>query len=437
MGAKKAKKKKNTKKIDTETIEKQVTSIGNDVNAFVNRLESLARSLPLIMFVIGKTKEETGKKVEEFFQKHALDKKIETGEIYYRISIEHVSEADRIIRRNENAELSSQIVPRSFLVSLVSEYDCFLWSLIRSIFYIRPELINASEKNLSFSQLIDFSSIEEAKEYIIEKEVESILRSSHSDQIKWLENKISIPLRKDLNVWPFFIEVTERRNLFSHCNGIVSRQYLTVCSNHDVTIDQKCKLGTQLHVDPKYFNKAFYSIFEMGVKLSHVIWRKLLPEDIKNADSNLSLITYDLIYNGHYSLAATLLDFATETLKKHNNDESRRVFIINRAIAYKWNDNNNKCNDILKQEDWSSCSDKFKLAVAVLNEDYDKAAKIMKRIGTDAEIVRKEDYRTWPLFKEFRKTKLFLESYESVFNETYMNVESKEKTKNKASQQND
>src|SRR2546423_10410038 len=59
-------------------------------------------------------------------------------------------------------------------------------------------------------------------------------------------------LRKDLPIWPVFVEVTERRNLFAHCSGKVSAQYLTVCDNHGVKFDGKppC-LNDALDVTPE------------------------------------------------------------------------------------------------------------------------------------------------------------------------------------------
>ena len=74
------------------------------------------------------------------------------------------------------------------------------------------------------------------REKIFAKEVESILRSSHSDQFLWMERVFSIPLTKGLESWPSFIELTERRNLFVHCDGVVSDQYINVCKNNKVVL---------------------------------------------------------------------------------------------------------------------------------------------------------------------------------------------------------
>ncbi len=56
------------------------------------------------------------------------------------------------------------------MISLISQYDAFLGRLIRTLFLIKPESLSMSEKNISFAQLQTFESIEDAKEYILEKE---------------------------------------------------------------------------------------------------------------------------------------------------------------------------------------------------------------------------------------------------------------------------
>ena len=136
-----------------------------------------------------------------------------------------------------------------------------------------------------------FGSVEAAREYLIEKEIETVLRKSHAEQFDWLENKFGLPLKKGLDVWPAFIEVTERRNLFVHTSGLVSRQYLDVCAKHKVTLPKDATLGNELGVSKEYFTVAHEAIFEVGVKLAHVLWRKLKPEDREEADDNLSDLT--------------------------------------------------------------------------------------------------------------------------------------------------
>lgn len=252
----------------------------------------------------------------------------------------------------------------------------------------------------------------------MEKEVESILRSSHSDQFKWMENAFGLTLTKDLKIWPVFIELTERRNLFVHTDGVVSTQYLSTCNKHRCTLDDGTEEGTTLWVKSSYFRQSHQCIFEIGTKLGHVLWRKLFPDQRGRADSNLINLTYDLIDQGRYGLAICILDFAFEAIKKFSDEASKLSLLINRAQAYKWNGEEKRCKEILNQIDWSAKSDNFKLAHAVLSDGFVEAQKIMKQIGKSGSITS-DYYRDWPLFKVFRESKEFLSTYSEIFGEEF------------------
>lgn len=314
--------------------------------------------------------------------------------------------------------VADKLIMQGFIISLISQYDTFLGKLIRALFLIKPETLNVSEKNISFAHLTEFRTLDDAREYIMGKEIEGVLRESHIEQFNWLENKFGLELRKGLTIWPVFVEITERRNLFTHTGGIVSDQYLNVCQKHGVEFAEGVKLGTELDVSIGYFQLAYECIFEISVKLVHVLWRKVAPQDIENADSNLIGITYDLLIKEQYKLASVILDFATDTLKKHSTESSKRTLIINKAQAYKWIGDDEKAKKIVNSTDWSASSDKYKLAVAVLLDDFNTADDLVRRIGPHGEVTL-FDYREWPLFKEYRKSEEFLKVFEEVFNEPF------------------
>jgi hypothetical protein len=305
------------------------------------------------------------------------------------------------------------------LTSLVSHYDAFLGSLIRALFFLRSELLNSSDRSLSFRELTSFTSIEAARQFIVEKEVETLLRNSHSEQFKWMENKFGVTLTKNLPSWPVFIEVMERRNLFVHCNGIVSTQYLAVCSEHGVDCSG-ITVGHELHVEQLYFRKAYATILEIGVKLAHVLWRSMKPEAMELADNSLNNVCLDLIRDEKYDVAQNLLDFASG-YKKFGSETIRKIVILNRAQAYKWSGQKEKAKQILAAEDWKAANEKFRLANAVLSDDWDAAAKIMRSLGA-GNSPRKGDYREWPIFKVFRTTKQFAAAYKDVFSEAFVEI---------------
>ena len=150
----------------------------------------------------------------------------------------------------------------------------------------------------------------------------------------------------------------------------------------------------------------------------HVLWRKLAPEHRESADGNLNRICLDLISDRRYRLATKLLDFATNTLKNWSSEALHRIFILNRAQAYKWSNDERTCQNILAAEDWTAVEDKLAMAVAVLKNDFPTAVSYMRRIGNGGQ-VPKEAYSDWPIFREFRKTDDFKRCYKGIFTEEF------------------
>ena len=170
-----------------------------------------------------------------------------------------------------------------------------------------------------------------------------------------------------------------------------------------------------LDADAKYFRRAYRCIYEVGVKLGQTIWRKLLPQEAEQANDALNTICLELLRFKEWDLAIVLLEFAANGLSRFNSSSTySRIFKINLAQAYKWNGEDSKCKSILDEMDWCDLRDKFLLANAVLRDDFDEAAAIMARIGPSGE-VPKEAYPDWPIFRKFRTTSQFHETYKRVF----------------------
>jgi hypothetical protein len=393
--------------------EKALATFGPEIDLFCKHIDAIGDVLILMVMAVQKITEKLKEDMTEF-ENEKCEVSEDVNERTVKIPNNQFREWKRHAKTYEHFNLSRELLPRSLLVSLISQYDAFLGRILRTAFIRKPEILKASEKKISFDVLSQFSSIEAVREYILEKEVEAILRSSHADQFKWMETTFGLPLTKDLLSWPAFIELTERRNLFVHTDGVVSSQYIAVCKLYKCKLEDDMKEGDRLDVPQDYFTAAHHNIFEIGVKLGHVMWRKLLPDERSAADNHLVRVTYELIENGKWDLALRLLDFACTEFKKFSNEGVQLTLTVNRAQAYKWKGDDERCKKIMRAVDWSARSDQFRLADAVLLEDWPLSARMMRRIGKDG-AVHQNDYRDWPLFREFRKQQMFLDTYEQIF----------------------
>lgn len=322
-------------------------------------------------------------------------------------------------RKLQRTQESSKLLMRSYVVSMVSQFDAFIANLLRNIYDINPEKLMLSDHKLTYAELQSFPSIEAAKEHIIDAKIENILRDSHQEQFKELASTIGVTTLKDFPNWPVFVEITQRRNLFVHSNGVVSNQYLSICQKEGVELGD-LKKGCQLEVDRSYFDKAFNVFYEVAIKLSQVVLRKLLYKKDEGclADIDYCMIKciYDLIYEKRYDVAIILSDFALEKSFKHSGKD--RIFmVLNLAQAYKWKGDDAKCQSILFAEDTSAWSSELKCPKYALEGNINKVCEMMMSSGKNSEILTSDAYRTWPIFSGVRSDERFKETFKDIFGE--------------------
>lgn len=388
-----------------------------NIDSFLRHIDAINDVLPSTILQIEPNAKKASDDFSSFLKTHKVSNSENDKDFKFQLKITEFSLFEKLERNAHISSLAPKILTESLFVSLISQYDAFFSRLLKAIFEIKPEILNQSERSLTLAQLKKIGSIKEAQEYIIEKEVETVLRENHSKQFEYLEKKLDIKLRENLPIWKVFIEITERRNLFVHNDGIISNQYIKICNEAKCENIEKCEVGSPLNCSMQYFASSYRCLYELAVKLTHTVWRKILKDDLKRADGELNNICYNLINNGSYVLADILLDFAC-TQKKHHDQSLKKVLTINKALSKYLQNDKEKTLEILKDDDWSASGYNFKLAYAILTEDYNEAYSIMSKIGNDGDISQ-QNYMEWPLFTKIRKQKKFKELYQQIFSEEY------------------
>ena len=425
-----------TNKVD-EVIEEATFSdlFQINIDRFLDEISALSDTLPMEEILLSIKHQQLVERLEKIsVSKEDID---EEGRkfIRYKANIDNLEEFEKLHKHIKRTDIAKKILPRNFIVSIVSQYDAFLGDLLRALYIINPNIIRSSEKELTIEHLFQFDSIDDLKDHIVDKEVESLLREEHFEQLKVLERRITkvsgndFTLTKDLPVLPFFIELTQRRNLFVHANGLTTRQYFE--SKRKWNFESECceELNVELKAKSDYCKQAYRILFEMAVKLTHVLWRKFVPEERENADDHLNLVIYELLKDNEYDLAIIIGDFATDVIKKFSSEQIRKFIIINKAIAYKLQDKDKECKKVIKSEDWT-IGNEFKLAKLVLEDNYELAKKLIIKIGDTDDILNKKAYETWPLFTKFRKSEEFKSAYFELYKEEFTIEEIQNKSTN-------
>ena len=386
-----------------------ITSI---TDSFLHDIRSLQHAQKETSKVLSKNIADRSKIVAEFLEKLS-SKKIDGESEITTIPANKVEKLLQIVKDLSASGSSLPLSHRGLFLVLISKWDTYFANLLRWVYKTKPEIIDNSLRAITFSELKKIDSIEAARAKIIADEISVVLRDSHGDQFAYLEKKIGATLTK-MDIWPTFIEISQRRNLIAHTDGKISPQYLEVCRTHGVKIPETATLDSKLEAPPAYFREACDCLAEIGFKLSQVLSRKLTPDENSKAESHLIDKTFEMIKDEQYALAIRILDFFLSSPMKFNDARGRSICIINLALAHKWSGEDTKCQEIVTREDWSASSADLLLAVAVLKNDDGTTIDLMKRIGTSKEIT-KESYQSWPLFKNLRKTEIFNKTYKEIF----------------------
>lgn len=343
-------------------------------------------------------------KAKEFFESEDLQNQV--------LGTKFFLEMNRSFERIKNSNVPETIEKALFL-NLFSDFDTLIGDLICCLFNSNPELYKGLGKQISVCDILSFDSFDELKEKVLTDEVETIRRKSYVEQFAELEKIFSVSLVKFKN-WPSFVELSQRRNILMHCNGVVSEQYLKICKKEGCDFKGKVNLGDELKLGSDYMEHAFNLMAEVATKLGQTLWRKTQPTEIAMADEQLGCVIYDYLHEKEYKKAISLGEFSMG-LPKVSSDFRSKINIINLVIAYKMSGDKSKAKSVLETIDWSACLDDFKLAYAVLSDNFDDAKRIMLKIKGSGEIIKESSYHNFPLFFEFRESRQFLEAYEEAF----------------------
>ncbi|MCQ2072821.1 MAG: hypothetical protein MJY96_06825, partial [Bacteroidaceae bacterium] len=358
-----------------------------------------------------------GKKVEKFKNEHGTPFKDEEGE-GVRMTLEDSAVFHKMMKNLNNSIHAFDMTGENAVIGMVSKYDGFLGKLIKQIFTDIPDILNGSEKELKVSDILTFKDFEELKDVLIEKEIETVLRKNHVEQLQWLESKLGVELKK-FKLLPDYVEIMERRNLFVHCNGVVSRQYLSECKKFDVVIPEGIKPGKTLDAYIDYVRQAYIVLFQVGVMLGFVLWHKVRPNESEEMIDKLSEVAYDLIKEEEYELGLNIIDFAlaNRSWAKEIRTAQQLIFRVNKALAFHLRDMQDECEKIADSMDVTAADPVYHLAVAVLKKRYEEAYSIMDKIGDNNDM--HYNYKTWPLFNKIRQEKKFVDKFREIYGEEY------------------
>jgi hypothetical protein len=205
----KTKTRKNAKAKIEDDQQKFLSGIGPATVVLLTEIRSLQLASQEIQTALSKNTRKHIEAMETFLFSFPRPKK---GHRKTSLPVSKFPELTRLSRELEIAASSFPLSLRGLFLVLISKWDAYIGALLRWVYDVKPEIIDKSTRSILYTDLHSMVSIEDARTKIVDEEVSSVLRESHVEHFAYLEKKLGIPLR-DLDMWPEFVELTQRRHL--------------------------------------------------------------------------------------------------------------------------------------------------------------------------------------------------------------------------------
>ena len=394
------------------------------IHAYLSSLRNIGQTVQIVMPHLSKWLSDEMAKHHKKLQKFIPDESNSEAK-QFKVSLGSAHDfADFTSTIRKLDELQSNravsVLARSLFMQVFCEFDAFMGSLLKTIYQRNAELLKGISREISMTDLMEYGDLDAVKRAMLDKEIETFRRDSYVEQFAQLEKKFGLTLRK-FPEWGAFVELSQRRNIFTHNDGMVSDQYLAVCEREGWKFNDRPALGDTLGVDFAYFGNALRVMSKVGFMLCHTLWSKVFPKEHPAIHQSLNNNLYCCLEEKRWQVAAELGDFAlTEPMRKNVSEIDYRIRVINVAIALKFSEQEEPARKLLGTLDWSASYRDFKLALYVLEDQFDEAVSLMLSIGKSGEILQQHSYHTWPLFHKFRERPEFYATYEKIYSEPYL-----------------
>ena len=272
------------------------------------------------------------------------------------IALYTLDESERVVRgRAVNAfldasrELESlrtlqheKTLAETIFIYTFSVLDAYLGAFLREAFTIRPELLLALDarepsdsdptaKQPPSARMVPLRDVlqlpaSEIVNSVVERVLDSLLRASYIEAFDKLASRFESGTLKGFKNWPVFVECSQRRHLVVHCGGVVSSQYLKVCTDEKAPTNE-AKSGDTLEISEPYLHNSIMVVAETGLKVGQVLWRNLRQSSVAAADVHLGTnILFELLKREQWNLAQRLGEFGRDcTKRKHETPRSEAL----------------------------------------------------------------------------------------------------------------
>jgi hypothetical protein len=333
----------------------------------------------------------------------------------HEITIDDPNKAVEFFKLLENFKKNlpgqTRLLRQGVLFNLVIYFEALIGELLQFFYLSHPRALPSDGRSLTLADLREIGSIENAEKFLIDKEVDDVMRESTKSQLDYFTKRPKANLDALTELMPLLMEIVQRRNLFVHNDGVVNRTYLSNVSKEYLEKNE-VKEDDRLKIDQSYLLNAIDMICLCGTVLIQQCWRKWDEDNAEDANTVISDYIYELLIEKRWSMVDRLCNYVSKL--DLQSDVIEKIITINYAIALKEQEKIDRMEQLLKQKDWSSCAIKFHVALYALRDDQDNMIGALRK-AIAAEEISQDNLLVWPLFRWFRESDKFKETFSHLF----------------------
>ncbi|MFE3017821.1 hypothetical protein [Streptomyces sp. NPDC059256] len=275
------------------------------------------------------------------------------------------------------ADPREDMLRKSLLVSAVSTFEVLFGRLAERVYRVNKSALNESEYKFSLQELAEFASMDDAREFLVERRIAALMRDSVDGWGRWLGKAVKGVSMEDLPIdWPSTREVFARRNLVVHNGGVVNRIYLSIINDLGGN-GGEVKLGAKLKIDKQYFAEGVQGLLALGILLSADVAGKLHKREARELSSVLIRISDIAVRRKAWSVVEALSAYLLR------GDLNRGVHL--RAQLLSWTARRGKYGpDAIRGEveewDVSGLSEEFVHCKKVLIGESEEAVRLIEEL---------------------------------------------------------
>lgn len=344
------------------------------------------------------------------------------------------------VKENKHIQATNELA----FIKLITLVEWFLSQILRVHLLNYPNALDTSSKTFSLDDLKNFDSINFAHEYLIDETIGKITRGSFESWIDYLKgsvknqkkeksinvksNSLNLDLEIINDIIPKLIEAHQRRNLLVHNNGIVNKIYLKNIPRQLET--EAPELDSSISILPSYLEESIQNFEFCFLIIGSEIMKKAPKGTTESRIEYISKAQFENLKNKRFSIAKKYGEYIQNDSEA--SEDNKLYAKINNWLAIKLDSGLEGIKNEVANEDFRSRAKLYKMAKALVLDDYEVAIPLIKKLlsrdNNQNKLILAEKEKINTLTNRLKKEKSFVSKNKVQEEKAIAKVENSQKT---------